>query len=313
MAAARMQAFLLCSTACAFSTGAPPSAVSKVHVLFTHHLDVGLDIQLKLTEDCVGFATKIVQRYFDIFIPRAIRLAQQQRSRGGPRFAYTMHPWILSLYVDCDAWAVEDGCPLNEGILRCPSPAQVATFDAAARRGDILWAASPMNLDPGAVGSPELFKELMTVASGLDTRYNISKKAQVWSNVDVPGFVRSSIPLLTQVGVKFLSIGANGGALGIKEDAKMWRWREPASGEEVVVVSALDHLLNSQRTASFDLCESARPADVSQWLRLALRRVTIRLWRQLYPELEPGDRLRRRPGLLFPLRQHWSTRQPRRD
>ena len=67
------------------------TAVRKVHVLFSHHLDVGLDIGLKLTEDCVGFATKIIQRYFDEFIPRAIRLAQEMRAKGSQdRFAYTM-------------------------------------------------------------------------------------------------------------------------------------------------------------------------------------------------------------------------------
>ena len=38
---------------------------------FCHHLDVWLDIGLKLTEDCVGFATKLIQRNFDDCIPRA--------------------------------------------------------------------------------------------------------------------------------------------------------------------------------------------------------------------------------------------------
>ena len=54
-----------------------------------------------------------------------------------------------------------------------------------------------MNLDPGIVGSPALFKELLSISSDLDRRYNITKQARVWSNVDVPGFVRSSVPLLS--------------------------------------------------------------------------------------------------------------------
>ena len=189
---------------------ATEGAVNKVHVLFSHHLDVGLDIGLKLTEGCVGFATKIVQRYFDEFIPRAIKLAQQVRAKGkGDRFAYTMHPWILSLYVDCDPWTIEDGCPLNEGTLRCPSQAQIAEFDSAVIRGDVLWAASPMNLDPSIVGSPGMFQELLSISEALNRRYNLTKAARVWSNVDVPGFVRSTVPLLAGAGVKFLSIGAN--------------------------------------------------------------------------------------------------------
>eukprot|EP01052_Picozoa_sp_SAG31_P004891 SAG31_NODE_208_length_20313_cov_6.143119_8_plen_262_part_00 len=164
-----------------------------------------------------------------------------------------MHPWILSLYVDCDAWTIEDGCPLNPGTLRCPSATQLAEFDAAVKRGDILWAASPMNLDPGAVGSPHLFKELLSIAEDLNLRYNITKKARVWSNVDVPGFVRSTVPLLAQSGVQFLSIGANArgafpnGSYPINMGSSPWqtvgnrfatmfRWRDPATSEEVVVM-----------------------------------------------------------------------------
>eukprot|EP01051_Picozoa_sp_SAG22_P031955 SAG22_NODE_13222_length_414_cov_0.790476_1_plen_114_part_01 len=96
---------------------------------------------IPLGHGSVGFATKIIQRYFDDFIPRAIKLAQEARAEGKDRFAYTMHPWILSLYVDCDPWTIEDGCPLNPGTLRCPSKAELAAFDAAVRRGDILWGS----------------------------------------------------------------------------------------------------------------------------------------------------------------------------
>ena len=46
-----------------------PADVHTVHLVMSHHLDVGLDLPMKLTLDCVGYATKIVQRYFDIFIP----------------------------------------------------------------------------------------------------------------------------------------------------------------------------------------------------------------------------------------------------
>jgi len=49
-----------------------------------------------------------VQEYFDDFIPRAIRLAEELRD-GPDRFVYTVHPWIVSLYVDCVPWSVPDG------------------------------------------------------------------------------------------------------------------------------------------------------------------------------------------------------------
>ena len=59
---------------------------------------VGLNLALKATADCVGFATKILQRYFDVFIPRALALSQQARQpslsavgvdyRAEPPFAF---------------------------------------------------------------------------------------------------------------------------------------------------------------------------------------------------------------------------------
>ena len=62
-------------------------------------------------------------------------------------------------YVDCVAWEVQDGCKvINSGKLRCPSKAKVAAFDAAVRRGDLLWADSPMNLNSGVVGEPSMFE-----------------------------------------------------------------------------------------------------------------------------------------------------------
>ena len=140
------------ATAVAAGTAAPDRAgaaatVQTVHLVFSHHLDVGLNLGVNFVGFCEGFATKIIQEYFDDFIPLAISLAAEINSEldtsagaADGRFAYTIHPWIASLYVDCVGWYVQDGCPLNPGKLRCPSGGQVATFDAAVRRGDLLWA-----------------------------------------------------------------------------------------------------------------------------------------------------------------------------
>ena len=183
--------------------------VHTVHMLFSHHLDIGLNIGLEVTEFCMGFATKIIQQYFDEFIPRAMRLAEEMR--GSDPFVYTIHPWIASLYVDCVPWKIEDGCPLNPGQLRCPSAEQVAAFDGAVRRGDLVWADSHMNLNAGVVGEPGMFGAMLDIAGTLNERYNLTKTHRVWSNVDVPGFVRASIPLLRRAGVTTLSICANVG------------------------------------------------------------------------------------------------------
>ena len=148
-------------------------------------------------------------------------------------------------------WHVQDGCPLNPGKLRCPSGGQVAAFDAAVRRGDLLWADSPMNLNSGVVGEPSMFAGMLDIAGALNERYNLTKAARVWSNVDVPGFARSSIPLLKRGGATALNILANVGShypckgncsgatpteFTRNQTAAMWRWHDPASDEEILVL-----------------------------------------------------------------------------
>ena len=326
---------------------------------------------------CRGFATKIIQEYFDDFIPRAIRIAKETNGESPRRphnatdsFAYTIHPWIASLYVDCVPWDIQDGkgqlwhpplpipaypfpgsppvldrkrvcslacslaplacslaapqcplahsptrplahslnslrpprsphpslnpsapiissallrsfaglrpppsltpppllppsltppsslaslapsagCPSNPGLLKCPSADEVAAFDAAVLRGDLLWADSPFNVNPGIVGEPSFFEALFDIASALNERYNLTKTHRVWSNIDVPGFTRSSIPLLKKAGATALSVCANVGNQGGPGNgsvpnemvrglnATMWRWHDPASDEEILVL-----------------------------------------------------------------------------
>ena len=231
------------------SLRAEPHAVHTVHLAMSHHLDVGLDLPMKVTSDCAGYATKIVQRYFDVFVPRILKLAKQAKKADVP-FAYQIHGWIGALYVDCVPWQVKDACPNNPGVLVCPSAAAVARFDAAVRAGTIAYTASPFNIDVQAVGDPELFEDLVSDISGsLDERYHRPPGARVWSNVDVKGFARSSIPLLKNAGVEVLSIGQNGHpskdsgghSRGVQpvvggSNATMFRWRDPRGEKEMVVM-----------------------------------------------------------------------------
>ena len=233
------------------------SNVSKVHLVFTHHLDVGLDLALKETADCVGFATKILQRYFDDFIPRALKLSGQARAATPPfHFRYQIHPWVGAMALNCVSYTVQDHCPLNPGRLKCPPPAALAAFEAGARRGDIVWSAGPMNLNPGAVADPELFSDLISDISGeLDAQFtNHSdsrrrRRRRVWSNADVKGFVRSAIPSMVSAGVNVLSVNTNGHprpcshndcpgpqpAVG-NNNASLFRWRDPPSNKSVTVI-----------------------------------------------------------------------------
>ena len=225
----------------------PKKPVHTVHLTFSHHLDVGLDLPMKITANCVGFATKIVQRYFDEFIPNAINLAQQMINTTTP-FRYQIHPWIASLYANCVPWAVSDGCTNNPGTLRCPSKSAVKLFSEALRRGDLVFTASPFNINAEAVGDPSLFLDLPSIAGDLAAQYNLSKPT-VWSNVDVKSFARSAVPLLRKAGIHTLYIGANGSprppeqqrTRGLQPvcgsaNATMFRWFDPPSGEEITVL-----------------------------------------------------------------------------
>ena len=203
--------------------------VRAVHVVFSHHLDVGLDFMPnKTVSDCgvristiatskytskhtqQGFATKIVNRYFQEHIPRAIEMAKRFRDSEKRHFVYQMHAWMLNLYVNCVSWTVDDGCPEKSVHVMCPSESEIKAFDDAVRSGDIVWTHSPFNINPELVGDPYLFEDLVQVANALDERYGMRNMTRVWSNVDVKGFSRSAIPLLKRSGFEALYVGQNG-------------------------------------------------------------------------------------------------------
>ena len=98
------------------------TSVRTVHLVFSHHLDVGLNEALRFVGFCEGFATKIIQEYFDTFIPRAMRIAKKVNSDIDPRekdgrFAYTIHPWIVSLYVYCVSLDARSILPSSDAPL----------------------------------------------------------------------------------------------------------------------------------------------------------------------------------------------------
>ena len=65
-------------------------------------------------------------------------------------------------------------------------------------------------LQAGIIGEPSMVDGMVDIASSLNERYNLSKKERVWSNIDVPGFVRSSIPLLKRAGITALRYHTHG-------------------------------------------------------------------------------------------------------
>ncbi len=65
----------------------------------------------------MGLINNVLNRYFDIYFPRAVALAEAMRSMGlDERFIYTTHPFLLHLYLDCRPFSLS-GIPLH-----CPGP-----------------------------------------------------------------------------------------------------------------------------------------------------------------------------------------------
>lgn len=115
-----------------------------------NHLDVGYNVNFKTLffmnnkKTCfkkgipeIGFIHNILNRYFNLYFPRAIDLAQQMRQRNGTeKFIYTTHPWLVSLYLDC---------PIGMDVT-CPTSDAISAFKQAISRGDITYHATPFNM-----------------------------------------------------------------------------------------------------------------------------------------------------------------------
>lgn len=71
--------------------------VDQVHLIFMNHLDVGYSYN-----DLPGHIIDILNAYFNIYFPRAIKVSLDLLVLGyRERFIYTTHPWLVSLYIDC--------------------------------------------------------------------------------------------------------------------------------------------------------------------------------------------------------------------
>ena len=66
-------------------------SVSKVHLVFKTHLDVGF----------TDFAQAVVRDYFAFYIPRAIELSLMLRERErAERFIWTTGSWLIYEYLE---------------------------------------------------------------------------------------------------------------------------------------------------------------------------------------------------------------------
>lgn len=141
----------------------------------------------------------------------------------GWRLRFTMQAWYLTLYMHC---------PPGLG-LHCPSDAAKAALKGAIKEGDITWHAFPHNAELEA-GSAGVVRHGLRLTHALDAAFGQPPK-RVLSQRDVPGLSRSMIPILKSEGVYAVSVGVNGASM-YPRVPRIFRWRDPVSGEEVLAM-----------------------------------------------------------------------------
>jgi hypothetical protein len=150
---------------------------------------------------CAQPSKHATPRYFEVYFPRAVRVAQELRTRGGPeRLVYTTHGWLAHLYTHCPADLV-----LSNIALVCPSPADVSAFKDAARRGDIVWQAGAFNAQYELAFNGDMVDEQFRLSRELADELQVPR-SRVLSLRDVPGTTRALIPLLVRNNISALTV-----------------------------------------------------------------------------------------------------------
>ncbi|XP_060073816.1 uncharacterized protein LOC132553577 [Ylistrum balloti] len=175
--------------------------VKHVHMIFMNHLDVGYD---GLLPKEIGFINNILNKYFNEYFPRAIKVATQLMGLGYyEKLIYTTHPWLVSLYMDCPQYLT-----LANIQLQCPNATMKEMFINAVKSGIITWHAGPMNMQFETL-EPSIVKFGLQLSTDLDRRFNITRKHRTLSQRDVPGMSQALIPLFEEMGVEAVSVGVN--------------------------------------------------------------------------------------------------------
>jgi hypothetical protein len=190
-------------------------AVDRVHVVFKTHLDIGFS----------DFASTIVARYMDEFIPKAISLSEQMRAAGPGRAGRQTDQLSTGFIWTTGSWLIHEYLERADGAGR-------RRMEAAIEAGDVAWHALPFSLFSENMDA-SLFRFGLSLSQRLDARFG--KRTIAAKMTDVPGHTRGIVPLLAEAGVEFLHIGVN--AASTPPDVPpVFVWRDPASGAEIVVM-----------------------------------------------------------------------------
>ena len=175
----------------------------KIIVLFKTHLDIGF----------TDFSANVVKKYNEIYIPQAIRVAEEiaqiGRSEG---FVWIVGSWLVAQY------------------LESADEAQKDRLCDAIRKGWVSWHGLPFTMH-SEICSAELYEYGLSISKDLDRRFG--KTTTGAKCTDVPGHTAAVIPHLADNGIKLLHIGVNAASASV-EVPSVFRWR--FAGKEIFVM-----------------------------------------------------------------------------
>ena len=178
--------------------------IETVHIIFKTHLDVGF----------TGMPHEVIDEYFNVYIPQAIKTAQILRQAGGEeQFIWPVGSWLIYDYLE-----------------KAP-PEKVHDLESAIQRGDITWHAYAFTAHHELMSGAMLEYEL-SLARRLDQRFG--KHTRAAKLTDVPGDTRATLPHLAKAGVRFLHIGVNK-ASSLPDVPPICLWQDD-EGSQVVLM-----------------------------------------------------------------------------
>lgn len=180
--------------------------IKKIIVVFKTHLDIGF----------TDFASEVVRRYNEVYIPRAIAVGEEIAATGREEgFVWTTGSWLIHQY------------------LRQASEPDRLRAKRAIESGILRWHALPFTMHSECADA-DLYRYGLSLSQELDQEFGIQTTGA--KNTDVPGHTRAILPLLREVGVDFLHIGVNAASMPPDVPA-LFRWQAPG-GEAITVMYA---------------------------------------------------------------------------
>ncbi|UCZ52788.1 DUF5054 domain-containing protein [Bacillus shivajii] len=215
--------------------------IRTVHVIFKTHLDIGF----------TDLAENVIDQYVNLYIPKAIELAEKLEEAGGrERFLWTTGSWLINHY------------------LKVSSQEDREKMVQAINNGHIAWHGLPFTTHTELL-NPDLLEYGLSVSKKLDEKFD--KTTIAAKMTDVPGHTISMVPYIVKSGIKYLHLGVNP-ASKVPKLPKLFRWRAEDGSEvivnyadnygEVVQVEGLEDALVFAHTG--DNCGPSSPDEIRE-------------------------------------------------